>query len=309
MTIEQLNYVIEIVKAGSISAAANQLFISRTVLSSAVSRLEEELGQKLFIRTSKGIHLTPFGKLFLDHIRPLHLQLSQLQAFSGDRGEKKSDVYTVVSNGFPLVTAVLSRMSEHFAEKDLTVNHYETYEVEVPVYVADNLASVGVIRVWDCYLHPLERQFETQGLDFFPLAELNIGITVGKNHPFFSRKGDTILREELSAFPFAGYLSQDKGPYADIFHRIAVVPPVRKMITTSRAALYEILMQTDAYTLDSVYPEDIIHTQPGGIRDNLRTFRLENCDVHSVVGWLMKQTHIMNKPDHYFLEELQRYFR
>ena len=74
MTIEQLHYVIEIVKAGSISAAANQLFISRTVLSSAVSRLENELGRKLFVRTSRGIHLTPFGKLFLDHIRPLHLQ-------------------------------------------------------------------------------------------------------------------------------------------------------------------------------------------------------------------------------------------
>ena len=69
MTIGQLHYVIEIVKAGSISAAANQLFISRTVLSSAVSRLEDELGRKLFVRTSRGIHLTPFGKLFLDHIR------------------------------------------------------------------------------------------------------------------------------------------------------------------------------------------------------------------------------------------------
>ena len=68
MTIGQLHYVIEIVKAESISAAANQLFISRTVLSSAVSRLEDELGRKLFVRTSRGIHLTPFGKLFLDHI-------------------------------------------------------------------------------------------------------------------------------------------------------------------------------------------------------------------------------------------------
>lgn len=309
MTIEQLHYVIEIVKAGSISTAANQLFISRTVLSSAVSRLEDELGGKLFVRTSRGIHLTPFGKLFLDHIRPLHLQLSQIQAFSKGEGEQRNNVYTVASNGFPLVTSILSRMAREFAEEKLAVTHYEQYEVEVPVCVADNIASVGVIRVWDCYLRPLERQFEMQGLEFYPLAEMNVGITVGRDHPLFSRSGDTVTREELADFPFAGYLSQDTGPYADIFHRIEVAPPARKLITTSRAALYEILMQTDAYTLDSVYPEEILRTHLDTRRENLRTFRLEKCGVHSTIGWLMNQNHIMNKLDHYFLEELQRYFR
>ena len=79
MTIDQLRYVVEIAKVASINMAANNLFISRPVLSAAVSKLENELGQEIFVRSPKGVHLTPFGKLFLDHIKPLILQLEQLQ--------------------------------------------------------------------------------------------------------------------------------------------------------------------------------------------------------------------------------------
>lgn len=47
MDIEQLEYIVEIAKSGSFSAAAHQLHITQSALSQSVSKLEEELGLTL----------------------------------------------------------------------------------------------------------------------------------------------------------------------------------------------------------------------------------------------------------------------
>lgn len=47
MTFQQLTYVVEISKCGSINKAAHKLFLSQSGISTAVRELEEELGLKL----------------------------------------------------------------------------------------------------------------------------------------------------------------------------------------------------------------------------------------------------------------------
>ena len=62
MRIEQLYYVIESVKTGSFTKAANNLFLKQPGLRAAISALEEELGFKIFIRSAKGVVLTSQGE-------------------------------------------------------------------------------------------------------------------------------------------------------------------------------------------------------------------------------------------------------
>ena len=291
MTIDQLRYVVEIAKVASINMAANNLFISRPVLSAAVSKLENELGQEIFVRSPKGVHLTPFGKLFLDHIKPLILQLEQLQSFSIQKREQNARNFSVVSSGFPLVTSILCDMSQHFSDLNLTVQHFEQYEVEVPTFVADQLASIGLIR-----------------LHFYQLAELEVGITIGQGHPLYAQSSDFITRKQLEDYPFVGYVSLDTGPYANIFQQLAINPSKKKFVTTSRAALYEVMAQTNAFTLNSIYPERALDTYMDEKKQTLRTLRLENCQIKSIIGWLMRQEHIPDELDQFFLKELQKYF-
>ena len=44
MTFQQLNYLVEISKCGSINKAAQKLFLSQSGISIAIKELEEELG-------------------------------------------------------------------------------------------------------------------------------------------------------------------------------------------------------------------------------------------------------------------------
>ena len=52
MTFQQLTYVVEISKCGSINKAASKLFLSQSGISTAVRELEEELGIQFFVRSN-----------------------------------------------------------------------------------------------------------------------------------------------------------------------------------------------------------------------------------------------------------------
>lgn len=68
MTIQQLQYVIEVVKTGSISNASRNLFVTQAGISQAITKLEEELGMKIFEREKTGSTLTMEGEAIIEDI-------------------------------------------------------------------------------------------------------------------------------------------------------------------------------------------------------------------------------------------------
>ncbi len=64
MNTKDLQSFMMVCQEGSISKAAQKLFISPQGLSKLIKNLEDEVGVSLFVRTSTGIHLTYYGKKF-----------------------------------------------------------------------------------------------------------------------------------------------------------------------------------------------------------------------------------------------------
>ena len=58
-----------VAETGNLSKAAKTLYISQPAISRAVSKLEQNLSVKLFIRGSRGVHLTEEGKLLYEHTK------------------------------------------------------------------------------------------------------------------------------------------------------------------------------------------------------------------------------------------------
>ena len=58
MTLQQLRYVIEVAKTGSMNVAAKQLFVSQPSLSMAIRELENDVHISIFERTTKGVVIT-----------------------------------------------------------------------------------------------------------------------------------------------------------------------------------------------------------------------------------------------------------
>ena len=66
MDTRQLNYILTIAECGSISKAANKLFISQSGLNQQLIKLEKELGAPLFVRTRNHWELTDVGTLYVE---------------------------------------------------------------------------------------------------------------------------------------------------------------------------------------------------------------------------------------------------
>ena len=66
MTLQQLRYVVTIAEIGTISKAAEELFVSQPSLTKALKELEKEMQITIFDRTNKGIHVSEKEKSSLD---------------------------------------------------------------------------------------------------------------------------------------------------------------------------------------------------------------------------------------------------
>jgi DNA-binding transcriptional LysR family regulator len=71
MNIDQIKTVLELNKNRHFKKTAQTLFVTQSTISARLNALEQELGCKLFIRTSRTIEITPAGERFLDHAHSL----------------------------------------------------------------------------------------------------------------------------------------------------------------------------------------------------------------------------------------------
>ena len=66
-------YAYEVYKKGSFTRAAKELYISQPSLSAAISRLEAELGFRIFDRTTISCSLTAEGRIYIDSLEEIFL--------------------------------------------------------------------------------------------------------------------------------------------------------------------------------------------------------------------------------------------
>lgn len=80
MTLQQLRYALTIAGCGSMNEAAKRLFLSQPSLSETVKELEQEIGLQIFMRSNRGIIITPEGEEFLGYARQVIDQYGILKA-------------------------------------------------------------------------------------------------------------------------------------------------------------------------------------------------------------------------------------
>ncbi|MGI8680549.1 MAG: LysR family transcriptional regulator [Mycobacteriales bacterium] len=69
MELRQLTYAVAVAELSSFTRAAERCFVVQSALSHQIARLEQELGARLFHRTSRQVRLTPAGEAFLPAAR------------------------------------------------------------------------------------------------------------------------------------------------------------------------------------------------------------------------------------------------
>jgi LysR family hydrogen peroxide-inducible transcriptional activator len=160
MEVHQLRYVCAIAETGSFSRAAERCQVAQPSLSQQISKLEDELGTRLFDRLARSVRLTDAGRTFLPHARTI-LQETEL-ARSEVEGRRHDARGTVIVGVIPTIAPYylperLTAFMKKFPEATLRI-----VEETTPVLL-ESLSNLSVdIAILSLPIRP--REFETTTL-------------------------------------------------------------------------------------------------------------------------------------------------
>ena len=121
MNLNLLRFATAVASTGSFTAAAQQCCVTQPTLSNGIAQLEAELGEKLFVRTTRTVAITPFGDHMLSYmqevLRAQTALIKQGQAFTKPK-------HRIIRIGMsPLInTKLLGAVLEPFAERNQSVD-------------------------------------------------------------------------------------------------------------------------------------------------------------------------------------------
>ena len=100
-SLQPLQFIDAIARAGSIRKAAEGLAITSTALNRRLLALEEELGVPIFERLARGVRLSTAGELLIHHLRTQAADFEKLKGQIADlRGERRGHVSIACSQAF-----------------------------------------------------------------------------------------------------------------------------------------------------------------------------------------------------------------
>lgn len=146
MNTQYLTYVLEVERVGSISQAAQNLYIAQPNLSKSIKDLEKELGFQLFKRTSNGVQVTESGSEFLYHAKQITEQLDAISRIQNRSGNGKLYYKLSIPRGSYIAEGFTSFIAELEAEKGMEITLNETNSLGTISNVSDKGYNVGIIR-------------------------------------------------------------------------------------------------------------------------------------------------------------------
>ena len=128
--------------------AAEILHVSQPALSKHIRRLEDRLGGQLLIRRSRGLHLTPAGKVLMQHARQIVEDSASAEritrlALKGEAGTLRIGFgIAVLARGLP---NLMLRFRKRFPNVDLSVRNMSTSDQLRAL--SDRKIEVGFVRL------------------------------------------------------------------------------------------------------------------------------------------------------------------
>ena len=247
MTLQQLKYALTIADRGSMNEAAKQLFISQPSLSETMKELETEIGLDIFLRSNRGIVITPEGEEFLGYARQVTEQFGLLQSKYIDK--KVKEKFSVSTQHYTFAVKAFVETVKQIGMEQYEFAVHETTTISVIENVKNFKSEIGVLYENDFNEKVLNKMFKENGLEFVELFSCDTFVYLWSGHPL--AKQDVITMEELDEYPC---LSFDQGKNNSLYlaEEMKSTYEYRRLIKANdRATLLNLMIGLNAYTLCS----------------------------------------------------------
>ena len=199
MEMKDFQYLITLADECSISRAAEKLYMAQSSLSQFLQQYENELGVKLFYRTSKGIQPTANGELYIAHLRSLLYDYKQAKKELWDNEGLKGGRVTLGISSFrgqQTLPKILSLFAERYP--NVHVDVVEAHSLRLEELLLDRKLDIAVVAMPSVKLNH----------EALPLIKDEVYLVTGREYPMaeFAREAEGSVPwvdlQDAAKFPF-----------------------------------------------------------------------------------------------------------
>ncbi len=185
-----LKYFREVARCGSVRLAAKRLYVASSAVNRQILKVEDDLGVKLFERTSTGMVLTPVGELLGAHVERVlsDAERTLAEITSAARGEERP--ITITGEDSVLCAFLPPALAQLYGEHPEVCTAFKAAsgrELGRLLF----LGAADVALGFDAESAP--------GLECVASCELPVGAVVHDDHPLATRTQVTL--EECASYP------------------------------------------------------------------------------------------------------------
>ncbi len=273
-TLKQLKYFVEVAKLGSISAAAESLYVSQPGVSAAITQLESMLDVQLFVRRkARGVTLTPAGRSLVVMARELLNRADDVmtQGRSMDselKGKLRVGFYHTI--GPHILPGMLASFSRQYPGVDVSIHEADLAQLHAILDEGD----IELAILYDLDLGP---QFDHERLLALPpyvLAAANSDIA----------RGDAISIRALADQPMILLDLPHSSEYFRMLFRVAGVEPRIEYKTKSIPMIRSLVANGLGYSILNFQP--VMHATYDGKHLAYLRIKEHYPGLQVVIAWL-----------------------
>ena len=299
MTLQQLRYVIEVAKTGSMNVAAKQLFVSQPSLSMAIRELENDVHISIFERTTKGVVITAEGEEFLGYARQIINQVELLEDKYIEAGQIKKK-FGVSAQHYSFAVKAFVEMVKGFDmdKYEFAIREARTHDVIHDVVTGKS--EIGILYTNEFNEKVLNKIFKDNQLEFIHLFTCQGYAYLWKNHPLAGKK--VIALEELQDYPCLSFEQGDNNSFYFAEEILSTYDFKKTIKSNDRATNLNLMVGVNAFTLCS----GIICEELNG-SDYIAVKLAE--EVTMDIGYIKRAHMNISEIGELYIEEIKKYVK
>lgn len=183
MNISHLKYAVEVERTGSITQAAENLYMGQPNLSKAIRELENNIGITIFKRTPKGVVPTVRGEEFLQQAKKVLAQVEHMEAMFIPGTKEQQTLSVSVPRASYIAEAFTSFVQLLDDTKEIDLDYKETSSMKAISNIMQDESTIAFIRF------PIEQEkyfrhlLDFRGLESQLIWEFEYRVVMSGKHP------------------------------------------------------------------------------------------------------------------------------
>ncbi|MDE6727542.1 MAG: LysR family transcriptional regulator [Oscillospiraceae bacterium] len=301
MTLQQIKYALAVARKGSMNKAADELFITQSTLSSAIRDLENEAGITIFLRTGKGVAVTPDGTEFLTYADRVYEQYELLQEKYGKSGNVKRK-FGVSAQHYSFAVKAFVEMVKRFDTLKFDFAIRETKTLDVIKDVGSMKSEIGILFKSAFNGKIIDKMLAENDLEFTPLINCRAYVYLWKDHPLANEP--ELSLEQLKEYPCMCFEQGDGVASYFAEEILSDIEYPRIIRSLDRATQLNLMVGLNGYTLCS----GIICEELNGSLYKAVPFREdgENRNSNMEIGYICKRSNRLSEFAEVYIEEVKK---